>query len=163
MAGNPERVHKQRAAEVAEAEALAHRAAVDREQRARLAQALPPACQRCALRVKQMQVHFRPGRAVQPPVIGGRDAGVQRAGSVTRDVPQQRVVGRKVERTEITPFVGQHIGRQPHGVQREHLDARGDQVMQRGELRLPVKGQHEQRFSLHRADLIDGRGRQAAI
>ena len=163
MAGDPERVHKQRAAEVAEAEALAHRAAVDGKQRAGPAEALAPGRERGARRVKQMQVQLRLGRAVQAPVIGHGDAGVQRAGPARRDIAQQRIVGREIERIQIAPGVGEHVIGQPHGVQGDDLHAGGDQVMQRGELGVPVEREHEQRLCLQRADLTHGRGLLAPV
>ena len=104
--------------EIAELEARAHLAAIDRQRSDCVSGALAPFGDDLAIAVEQRQPARDLGGAVAGPVIDRDHAAMQRPG-----VAEQRKIGREIEGVEIGAAVGQALLGYPHPIEAQHLRA----------------------------------------
>ena len=123
VAGRADRVHEQLAGERRQAEALAHRAAVDGEAAGPGRNLLLPGRQHRAVRVEQPQPQPDRAAAVAGPVVRRHQPRGQPIG-----IAEEHEVGREVQLVEIARTVGQQRVRQLRLVQRDDLRARRQQM-----------------------------------
>ena len=102
--------------EIAELEARAHLAAIDRQRSDCVSGALAPFGDDLAIAVEQRQPARDLGGAVAGPVIDRDYAAMQRPG-----VAEQRKIGREIEGVEIGAAVGQALLGYPHPIEAQHL------------------------------------------
>ena len=121
--GGADHVNEKLSGEFAQAEALAHRAAVYGDAVRPGAQGLGPPGQHLAVAAEQHQPQRRRRRAVPGPVIGRGDPRMLAAG-----IAEEGEVGDEIERIEIMLPVGQEIVIEPHVVEADDFGAVRHQV-----------------------------------